>query len=365
MPLPLNGFKLTDSLTTQAGWRITLPISGIGTTVYLNNISNTEFQVFDDTGKYILTIPAGLYYIPVYLSYPTTILELRPLVLLIDNTLQNYVGGMQFAPREKVPPLAPVAVARAVGGTVAVQGVVTLANSTAIIAAGQTDGITTQFETGAGLIAQDQIDIRPTVNDTGRTHGLMLDSYDGAAFHHELSAYGGITILGAGGLAVANGGLAVNSTIPGQAPTSLAGGKITNINGEVTQGVLGVPTTSIIALLQNINVLTTVNTVNFTPTANAFYRINVTVRINNGTPGSAITVLLTYRDAGGVQSANLKFMRGNVEALAAGVTSFANGTWAGEPLAFYATTAGALTLSYQNPANTPNDFVSAVLERLA
>ena len=361
MPLPLNGFKLTDPLTTQAGWKIALPISGIGTTVYLNNISNTEFQVFDDTGKYVLTIPAGLYYIPVYLSYPTTILELRPLVLLIDTTLQNYVGGMQFAPREKVPPLAPVAVARAVGGTVAVQGVVTLANSTAIIASGQIDGITTQFESGPGLpvTATDLIDIRPTVNDTGKTHGLALDSYDGAAYHHELAAYGGVQVLN-GPLLVPNGGLGISG-----GATSLVGGQVSNVHGEATQGTLGVPTTSIVLLLQNVNVLTAVNIINFTPAANAFYRVNITVRINNGTPGSVITVLLTYRDAGGIQSANLKFIRGNVEALAAGVTSFANGTWAGEPLVFYATTAGALTLSYQSPANTPNDFVSAVLERLA
>ena len=247
----------------------------------------------------------------------------------------------------------------ALARSVAVGGTVSTTQASAIIAAGQVDGLTVNFENGLGLPAQDMIDLRSTANDTGKTHGLYLDSYDGAAYNHEISAYAGVSIL-RGTLTIPNGGLGVSG-----GATSLAGGHVSNVAGEPTAGVLGVPVTPAVALLTSVTVLTAVNVLDFTPVNNGFYRVNVSMILANGTNGNAITVKVTYRNSAGLFTANIKFINGASEAMAAGVTSFANASWAGEPLTFYATTAGHIQVSFQDPTNTPNDTVSAVLERLA
>ena len=102
------------------------------------------------------------------------------------------------------------------------------------------------------------------------------------------------------------------------------------------------------------------------PSANGLYRMSVHVLLNNLVSGNALTVSVSYKDAVGTnRSSNMTLIAGSTSVIAAGVTSMANGAWAGNSLTFYAATGANITLNYNDPNNTPNDVVNAVLERLA
>src|SRR6185437_2002067 len=107
--------------------------------------------------------------------------------------------------------------------------------------------------------------------------------------------------------------------------------------------------------------------IDYTPTVSGLYRASMGVALNNGTSGQTVQAQVIYsaQTAGGAH----RFAGVAAGAAAAtvflnGVASIPNGDYSLWSYTFYATTAGHIQISYRDPANTPNDTVSACIERL-
>ena len=349
MALPLQSFQLTDPFTTPLGWKIPISEGGLNAVAVVNNQSSTEFAVYTDLGRYLITIPARVLFVPVVIPYVATYLEFRPGTALANivaaSSTTNYVNGVLYSAKEPRPQVQPVALARDVnvGNSVAVS------NATALIAGGQVDGITT---IDSSAPSPDLIQIVPTHNAVSTAHGLTLESWTGTIYTAELQAYLGV-IIGNGDLNIAN-----NHNL-------LVSGAVTQVGGQTLAGALGVVTTPPAPVKVVVAVLTLQTILTFTPTVDGHYRANLTAVLANGTSGNAITGKVSYQDATGVnRSSNFQLISGSTSLIAAGVSSFVNGAWAGVPLYFFAKAGTAITIQFQDPTNTPNDTVSAALERL-
>lgn len=97
------------------------------------------------------------------------------------------------------------------------------------------------------------------------------------------------------------------------------------------------------------------------------YRINGRFRLNNGTNGQLITFRITYTDADTLAGAAVYFAGnsgGSGDITFAGSSSVSNGTWSCTPRYIEVAPNTAITVLYTDPANTPADQVSSLIEQL-
>ena len=227
---------------------------------------------------------------------------------------------------------------------------VTVSNASELIAGGDTDGLITHAENQPGT---QYVDLEPTHSLAATNYGLKLQYWNG-------SAYVTVATFDNLGALVAFAGLSNTG-----GPTSLSGGAITNIAGQALAGALGVVVTPPAPAKVVVTALTLQTILSFTPTVDGHYRANITAVLANGTSGNAIRAQVNYADAGGVgRSSNFQLISGSTSLIAAAVSSFVNGAWAGVPLYFFAKAGTAISIQFQDPTNTPNDTVSAALERI-
>lgn len=106
--------------------------------------------------------------------------------------------------------------------------------------------------------------------------------------------------------------------------------------------------------------------IDYTPLTNGLYRASIGVALNNGTSGQAVLADVTYTAASAAGAHRFAAIQTGVTTVTVldGVISHSNGDYACMPHAFYATTGGHIQIGYRDPANTPNDTVSAIIERL-
>ncbi len=220
---------------------------------------------------------------------------------------------------------------------------VTVGNSSELVAGGDPDGLITHLEAGPGT---QYVDLEPTHSITANNYGLKLQYWNG-------TAYVTVATFDSLGALIALAGL------------SVAGGPINNVAGQTTGGALGVDVMPTAPVKVVVTALTLQTILSFTPTVDGWYRANITAVLANGTSGNAITAKVNYQDATAVnRSSNFQLISGSTSLIGAGVSSFVNGAWAGVPLFFFAKAGTAISIQYQDPTNTPNDTVSAALERL-
>ena len=165
----------------------------------------------------------------------------------------------------------------------------------------------------------------------------------------------------------------VPSTVQTVAPDASANlGRVASLGGQTSAGILGAPV--IIAQAVHVHVTaTTVQTIlTISAPATALYRVSGYIYLNNGTQPQSITFgpQFTDPDAGVQNGADIITQRelstgGFTVPTTAGANSpYNNGIIACAPYVFYAKAGTNINVVYQDPANTPNDFVSALLERL-
>ena len=352
MALPLQSFQLTDPFTTPQGWKIPISEGGLNAVAVVNNQSSTELAVYTDLGRYLTTIPARVLFMPVVIPYVATYLEFRPGTALANivaaSSTTNYVNGVLYSAKELRPPVQPVALARDVN----VGNSVTVGNASELIAGGDADGLITRAEGGIGT---QYVDLEPTHSAPANNYGLKLQFWNAG-----LVAYTTVAVADNLGFLITFAGLSNTG-----GPTSLSGGAITNIAGQALAGALGVVGTPVAPAKVVVAVTTLQTILTFTPTVDGHYRANINPVLANGTSGNTITAKVNYQDATGVnRSSNFQLISGSTSLIGAGVSSFVNGAWAGVPLYFFAKAGTAITIQFQDPTNTPNDTVSAALERL-
>lgn len=146
------------------------------------------------------------------------------------------------------------------------------------------------------------------------------------------------------------------------------GGGVQEVANQPTSGPLGVA--AVVAQAQGVNVTGTaaVTILSFTPSVTGLYEVKAYVKINNGTSGNAITLQAAWFDANAASAASADFWGTNGSAtpvILNGTNTIANGTWVLSSMLVYALAGDAISVSYTDPANTPNDYVSAVITRLA
>lgn len=347
MPLPLTKFSPSDPFTSANGWKMAIPFNSLNALAIINNQSNTEFDVFTDYGDYLGTVPAGVLFLPILIGYSTLFLEFRAgSVVDSTNTPTNYVNGMIYSSNEKLPNLQPVALARSVN----VGNNITMSTTNILQGTAQQLGVTTKDVIGApsaaGLIPAN---IASTISGTQ----IVIAAIDGSgnivlATSLEISDV----------LAKFLGALEIDGTL-----TLL--GKINEIAGMATDGVLGVPGVVKIPNLVTITTTAAQNIISITPPSDGWYRAALGFVLNNSVSGNAITAQATYQDAIGInRGVNFTLINGSTFLVASGTNSFVNGGWACQPLTFYAKAAANITLIFRDPTNVPNDTVFAVLERL-
>lgn len=113
MAQPLGGFKLTDPFTTSLGWKIVLPQTTLGAHLYVNNQTDTEFDLWGDGYSYLGKVPAWLTYADIQLNQLYSSVEFRSVFALnVTAPVSFYVSAMFYEATEKQPNMAPIAVVR-------------------------------------------------------------------------------------------------------------------------------------------------------------------------------------------------------------------------------------------------------------
>ena len=174
-----------------------------------------------------------------------------------------------------------------------------------------------------------------------------------------------------------NGEVVLDLTIPGipagQTLTNngtLSGGTVNPASGTVAgnwtvNGNVASQGNSLASAL-GVNVTTTAVTtiLSFTPAESGLYLVNGCIYLNNGTSGNLISFALRFTDAArGFGHTNYFYSQSAVAISGANV--FDNAFWVVGPLVIYAKGGAAISVAYQDPTNTPNDFVSAAITRIA
>lgn len=138
---------------------------------------------------------------------------------------------------------------------------------------------------------------------------------------------------------------------------------LTSLGGQASVGSFGAPVIVAQALNQHVTATTVQTIVNFTPSVTGLYRISGYVTLNNGTSGQLVQCQAVWTDANTVLGFT-GFFSSNGTPLS-GSNSFLNAGLSLSPLVVYASAGHPISLTYQDPANTPSDFISALIERLA
>lgn len=350
MSLPLQRFFLADPFTTPRGWSITVPGATAGATLYLHNQTDTSMDVYGDgnDSAYLGTIPAELGFFAIRPKRAYLSLEFRPgTVLNADSAPSAYVDGQYFAPNEPDPGYPMIGLSRLVN----VGNAVIVGTSPILEGSGQVNGVTTRDIVGSpggpGLIPA-------TVENTLSGTSIALVALDGNG-NPKISTM-----------------LAINATLAQfYGPLTVSGllalaQNISMVCNIATDGAPGVATV-VKALAPTLITSTASQTVaSFTPTVSGVYRVALGFVLNNGVSGNAITVQAVYRDATGQgRSVNLVQVNGSTMLVGSGTNSFSNGSWAGQPMVFYAQAGTAISLVFRDPTNTPNDTVYGLIEWLA
>lgn len=168
---------------------------------------------------------------------------------------------------------------------------------------------------------------------------------------------------------VINGDLAANQVGPGNLDTDVnLSGAIVSLGGQAAVGSFGAPVIIAQTVNQSVTVTSVQTLISITLVA-GLYRISGAFVLNNGTLPQKPTYKFTYTSAGaGGSQGNLTIFTsatafGSLDGVTVSI-SVNNTDWITWPQIFMAG-AGTFTLTYQDPGGTPNDHVSAVLERLA
>lgn len=150
--------------------------------------------------------------------------------------------------------------------------------------------------------------------------------------------------------------------------------QVTNAVGSVaglgTSGAYGVPV--VCGAVARQVVVTTGSTliISATPSVNTVYRISAFVRINNGTSGNLVSFLVTFWDpdkpGGTSDTATFQAWVGTspLKVFDGSSTSFLNNYYTCVPITVMHTAGKAMTVTYNDPTNTPNDHVTVVAEAM-
>lgn len=142
------------------------------------------------------------------------------------------------------------------------------------------------------------------------------------------------------------------------------------IAGVATAGQYGVPVVASATTRQLVSATGATTVLSITPTNTGLYRVSAFVDIRNGTSGNNVSLQVTYYDPdkpGG--SSDFTYFVGFVGTPAFtvmnGGSAFNNNGWCTFPITIMHTGGKTLTVTYNDPTNTPNDHVSVVVEALA
>lgn len=143
---------------------------------------------------------------------------------------------------------------------------------------------------------------------------------------------------------------------------------INGLGGQVAAGSFGAPV--IVAQALDVHVTATTNTtiLAYTTGATGLYRISAHVSIGD-TTGGGVKLEVTYTDPH-LASPTALFANATSGAVSPPYVIVTNSVPATSsvptyPLTVYAANATAITVIYQNPNGVPNDYVTAIIERLA
>lgn len=277
---------------------------------------------------------------------------------ILTGALVNRLYTVWYAPYE-TPPRVPILGNSPIGGSVAT------ANSTILIGVGQLYGLTEFDQTsdgpGPGLI--------PVSIGSGPAP-LYLLVRDNAGGAHLVAVFDVTTMTLAVDIDCDPGTVKAGILQVSNAHVVLTD-KFTNYNAEVlTNG--GVP--ALVAgtipngfLVATIGAKTVFSYTTPNDGAKHSYRITVSVFVNNGTTGNNLTCTINYVDISAApHSGNVPFHNGGVAVVVMnGATSLGNADYRGLAMEFTANPNTIISLSYNDPTNTPNDTVFAHLERLS
>lgn len=144
--------------------------------------------------------------------------------------------------------------------------------------------------------------------------------------------------------------------------------RIASLDGEpAATGALGVPVVDGLTQAQHVTATTAQTILSFTPTVTGTYRISGYLFLNNGTSGNVLTARFSFNDpdGGGARTFFMRSDNGSSNQALNGANSFANGAYSLAPYTFRHTGGQAITVVYTDPTNTPSDFFTVFVERVA
>jgi hypothetical protein len=274
------------------------------------------------------------------------ILELRPddnaFIWTIDYQLQNAVVETvlltYYGPGENVASINVL-------GNSPINGGVAVTNSDRIVDPSDNIGLRVTDNPGSN-----QIVLEPTAVNRGYII-YALDSLGGT--HQILNAVPGLT------------GGAITLGAPADDNEMHFTGPIKEVGGLVTDGILGVPIDILTATLTGITSTALQTLLSYTPPQNGWFRANLTCFVQNG-GAPTVSAFLNYTSqlSGNARSHPFQVMSATA-AVVLNAVGGNNTVFAGLPMYFHAQAGGAITITYRDSTNTPNDSVTATLEQLA
>ena len=272
----------------------------------------------------------------------------------LSNPLVTKLLVTWYAPDEAVP-AAPILGNSPIGGTVTT-------SKAQFLDAGVIGGFTEQDFNPSGAGSGPML-ISGSPNPSGQTPYLGYWDTTAGAFRRALSwapaptasALVNILIaLGVTGVTTLTGGLAQLTTYNSE---TLAGNGLV-VNEEDTDN-LAVTTTGTKTIASYV--------VPATASGVATIRASGYVIVNNGVSGNNITFNVNYKDQGGSAiSRSLPMFSGAAAVtIMTGAISIANSHYEGYPLTITVQQSQTVTITYNDPTNTPNDHVTGVIERLS
>ena len=166
------------------------------------------------------------------------------------------------------------------------------------------------------------------------------------------------------------GALYANSSIASTLQTLDAAGastlgRVASVGGQASVGALGVPLIVAQVIQYHLTVTTSQTILSFTPPADGTYRATLTWSLNNGTTNAPTSSIVWTDAALGTGFGNPFVTTSNLTPLDGAHNISAPVALAIMPVTVYAKAGTAITISVRDPSGTPNDFLTAILERLS
>jgi hypothetical protein len=143
-------------------------------------------------------------------------------------------------------------------------------------------------------------------------------------------------------------------------------GKIKTIGGQTTAGAFGVPVTIASTGSSPIHITTTTaqqTILSITAPATGMYRANLSIYVGGTTPATITAAAKYFSGNNNTNNPGIFFSTSSGALNAFSIA--AQGENATEPVTFYAAATKTILIYYTNATATPNDFVSATIERLS